>query len=387
MECRCCCDGEGVVECRECAYSVCQKCADRYWSEKGKMECMKCGAPWDICAVMDEMPGYIYGEAYRKWRTRWLVAREERGMAAAAVRARELSQKASIMERIRQLEEELASCREALKKESKGQNRRAAAHCRDGSCGGFQDESGECMACRTRYCVSCQEPEHGLTPCLEEKKRDIDLVRSVSKPCPGCHVPIQKSSGCYQMWCTRCRTGFDWNTGAVIATNLHNPHFFESKVAWADIAGIIPADKTRLWRPFCRFLNDIGSPRSDEDDDRRLEEWRIERVQGRLTREEWEEKLFRHDTDASMKRSFRRIVSEMYGEGRALIDRIRKTPPASCPMEEHRRWQNLTHSMLILLKDGNDKIMRLNEEGQSFPVVRGFRLSRQYPDIDGMKEI
>lgn len=376
MGCECCYDNDDdIMACRDCGYGACHQCIDRYWSERGRLDCMNCGMQWDICVVMDEMPGYITGDAYREWRTKWLVAREERGMVDAAIRARELSRREVIMERIQKLEEELASCRDALEKDSIGEVRHPVAHCRDGSCEGFQDENGECMACGARYCVSCQESDHRPYPCMDEKKRDIDLVRSISRSCPGCRVPIQKSSGCYQMWCTMCRTGFDWKTGSVITTNLHNPHFFESMLSWTDIAGLVPADKVRLWRPFCKFLNDIGSHKKEEDG-KCLEEWRIERVRGSMTRKEWEERLFRHDMDASMKQSFHRIVSGIYRDGSSLLYRIRKTPPASCPLDEHRRWYDLTHSMLVLLKEGNDKIMRLNEEGQSFPVIRGFRLSR-----------
>ena len=67
----------------------------------------------------------------------------------------------------------------------------------------------------------------------ECKKENVDSVKMKyknSKPCPNpnCGVPIFKSSGCSQMWCTACHTIFDWNTQSIVETkNIHNPHYHE----------------------------------------------------------------------------------------------------------------------------------------------------------------
>jgi hypothetical protein len=59
------------------------------------------------------------------------------------------------------------------------------------------------------------------------------VVMQETKPCPQCRVPIQKSEGCDQMWCTRCHTAFDWSSLRVLpSSQIHNPHLvsFQSQV-------------------------------------------------------------------------------------------------------------------------------------------------------------
>lgn len=66
---------------------------------------------------------------------------------------------------------------------------------------------------------------HECDPATVETVKEI--ARS-SRPCPTCHVPIQRSEGCSQMFCTKCHTAFDYNTGEVEERgNIHNPVFFE----------------------------------------------------------------------------------------------------------------------------------------------------------------
>jgi hypothetical protein len=64
------------------------------------------------------------------------------------------------------------------------------------------------------------------------KQEDIDSVREIKqncKPCPECKTKIFKLNGCDTMWCIKCSTGFNWDTGIIITDvkSLHNPHYAE----------------------------------------------------------------------------------------------------------------------------------------------------------------
>jgi hypothetical protein len=55
----------------------------------------------------------------------------------------------------------------------------------------------------------------------------VKALERDTKRCPNCMVQIFKSSGCNQMWCTNCRTAFDWITGELVKDIVHNPHYLE----------------------------------------------------------------------------------------------------------------------------------------------------------------
>ena len=98
-----------------------------------------------------------------------------------------------------------------------------------------------CSSCQQVFCRKCGEKinetvntevtvdgydDEPITQheCKDEDKESFKTIMLNTKPCPKCGVRIQKSFGCSQMFCTRCHTGFDWNTGEIIVRNFHNPH-------------------------------------------------------------------------------------------------------------------------------------------------------------------
>ena len=101
--------------------------------------------------------------------------------------------------------------------------------CPKEDCNGFINLKYQCEVCGTSYCNKCLS---ALVPKQEHhcKKEDIESYEEIkrsTKPCPKCAARIYRSEGCAQMFCTKCHTGFDWNTGKIITTNFHNPHRME----------------------------------------------------------------------------------------------------------------------------------------------------------------
>ncbi len=88
----------------------------------------------------------------------------------------------------------------------------------------------ECKKCLEKTCIVCQEDfkdeEH---ECDKNIIKSLKLIDSDSKPCPGCKINIQKTSGCNQMWCTICHSFFDWVTNKMCDDKeiRHNPHYFD----------------------------------------------------------------------------------------------------------------------------------------------------------------
>jgi len=63
--------------------------------------------------------------------------------------------------------------------------------------------------------------------CNPDDVATAELLAKDTKPCPQCGTGIFKIDGCDQMWCTECRTAFNWRTGQLETGHFHNPHYFE----------------------------------------------------------------------------------------------------------------------------------------------------------------
>ena len=88
----------------------------------------------------------------------------------------------------------------------------------------------ECKKCLEKTCIVCQEDfKDEKHACNKDIIKSLKLIDSDSKPCPGCKINIQRTSGCNQMWCTICHSFFDWVTNEMCdKTEIrHNPHYFD----------------------------------------------------------------------------------------------------------------------------------------------------------------
>lgn len=106
--------------------------------------------------------------------------------------------------------------------------------CPNEACLGYSKRGQACTLCGTAVCKDCNcnvANSEALKAhvCKEDDKASWALIKEDSKACPKCGTPIQKVSGCNQMWCTvsGCNTAFDWATGHVINGRIHNPHYHE----------------------------------------------------------------------------------------------------------------------------------------------------------------
>lgn len=101
-------------------------------------------------------------------------------------------------------------------------------HCPEEKCRGFLDKKSLCGLCEKKACKKCRQKEHE-NECDPEILETVKMISTNTKPCPSCHAPISKISGCDQMYCVLCHTAFSWNTGAIEKGRIHNPHYYEFK--------------------------------------------------------------------------------------------------------------------------------------------------------------
>ncbi len=104
---------------------------------------------------------------------------------------------------------------------------RVVCGCPVAGCNGFV-VGDACGVCGTAVCTRCHATVGDGHECDPGAVETIRALKRETKPCPRCHVPIYKSSGCYQMFCTQCQCVFDWGSGREIKTGVvHNPHYFD----------------------------------------------------------------------------------------------------------------------------------------------------------------
>ena len=113
-------------------------------------------------------------------------------------------------------------------------------HCPKNGCNGYiYSNSGNsknetnCIVCNELICKQCEslvkkddKGEYIKHKCDSNILSNVLLLKNDTKGCPKCNTLIYKISGCDQMYCTKCKCCFSWNTGEIDNTSIHNPHYF-----------------------------------------------------------------------------------------------------------------------------------------------------------------
>ena len=132
--------------------------------------------------------------------------------------------------------EEPQRAEEPVKK--KVEPERLLCSCPANSCNGFamiqktkRTGLAQCMMCETLVCIACHKVSTESHECDPDDLKSIRLIKETTKNCPweGCGAAISKISGCHQMFCTKCKRGFYWDTLRKVMPGdaFHNPHHAE----------------------------------------------------------------------------------------------------------------------------------------------------------------
>lgn len=88
--------------------------------------------------------------------------------------------------------------------------------CGETECKGYLDSQFACKICSTKYCKKCRAKDSQSHICRKEDIDSLEYIKLLTRPCPKCRAPINKSSGCDHMFCTHCKTSFAWKTMKII---------------------------------------------------------------------------------------------------------------------------------------------------------------------------
>jgi hypothetical protein len=99
--------------------------------------------------------------------------------------------------------------------------------CQLKDCRGFVDSQfrcGLCMGVMCQYCFEMQSKDHKCDPSVVET---IKAILETTKPCPKCGQHIHRIDGCSHMFCTLCKTSFDYKSGLVLKVKNTSPDYYD----------------------------------------------------------------------------------------------------------------------------------------------------------------
>lgn len=219
----CCCTGYKKIRCIGCQFEACMLCTQKYLlGITSDPHCMNCHCVWDVLFLHKNMGSGFMDGPFREKRATLITARSRRGIAMYP--------------------------------------------CPSCHYGEIQKPAMTCSSCCVAICGKCMSPKKDKDHvCNEEVVHSLEKIKETTRRCPGCHVPIEKKSGCFQMFCTYCYTAFDWKNGEIIKTdNLHNPHYFDYhqhrnmvRSFYQSINNIPGCNKKRKCIEFFNLMKDI----------------------------------------------------------------------------------------------------------------------------------
>lgn len=232
------------VKCNFCQHECCTQCVKSYLlSIVTDPKCMKCDTAWNPEFIDQILSRHFRVGELKKHRQEVLLNREKSQLpdamplAEAELQRRKNSQaidelnktREKLQSQIAEINTQIYNLKVSGAKTSNNTIKNVFIKaCPANNCRGFLDSKLKCSLCDTKVCKDCHEIIDGEDhTCLPENVQTARLINSQCKPCPQCACLIYKLSGCNQIWCTQCKTAFDWATGKIENTNIHNPHYYD----------------------------------------------------------------------------------------------------------------------------------------------------------------
>jgi len=276
------------IHCTGCDYVACKECCKTYILGQSKdPHCMSCKQKWTRDFMFDNFGRGFVNTTYKNHKKELLFEIEKSKIPATMPRVeayKEITEvekhQVAIDKRIRELKVMITEAKQEknicyhkiyqLRNKPFSKPKEFKHHCPVDDCKGFLSKQWKCAVCSTWACSKCHQiiGYHKDDPhvCKQSDIDSVEAIKKTTKPCPTCSVPIQKSVGCNQMWCTQCQVAFDWRTGEIQNGVIHNPHFFEAqrggmiRAPGDNVCGGLPNywDWDKIIKLYCETLKMFG---------------------------------------------------------------------------------------------------------------------------------
>jgi len=366
-ECQVCFENKpkDIVICGSCDFSSCKVCCKKYILDGiSEAHCMSCKRQWSLSFLVKNFTkSWTTGlkDGQYKFHLQKIVMDREKSLIPETL---------PIVERKKEEENEMLKLRKEIidleydySKNTKIERGRIYGRlyelwvnkpllkevmeynyicpCPTDNCRGMISKKTEsCGLCNTNICSSCRSIKLDGHKCKQDDLENVELIKKDSRPCPKCAVSIYKIEGCNAMFCTVCKTSFDWRSGKISKVILHNPHAIE----WQrtnDIANSL--QPTTIYGncglPIIRVFDRLTSKQLviidriymtiGEVDEiihnslrhtDKLQSIRIEYLEGKISESRWKSKILNHDRLEARKQALIDIFNTFKN---ITIDRLR----------------------------------------------------------------
>lgn len=229
-----------MCECKEC---VCLECCKKYITESDSFaNCMSCKKEWNRIFLFENFPKKWLNKEYKKHKEELLEKRHDAMLPKYHKYVLSKKREHEYQNEIKEIEKEIQS----LYKKRHTLNLLAhkeylfysgysnepeklnlpIGNCPKNECRGFIDKSLKCSICNIKVCSKCNNEESDFHVCNLENINSVDAIQKECKNCPSCISTIYKIDGCNEMFCTKCKVSFRWDTLDIITSGpRHNPHY------------------------------------------------------------------------------------------------------------------------------------------------------------------
>ena len=236
----------------DCGYECCKTCVRAYLlSTRNEPHCMNCKRAYTQNFMVSHLNRSFTDNDFKKHRRQLLLEHELSRMPETMQLAENYMKIDGYHENVKDYNERLrelqAELREIQRKKfddmrkilllksgkvETEEKKKFVFPCPADDCRGYLSTQYKCGYCSLYTCPRCHEivghNRDDPHTCDPNSVASAEEIKKTCKGCPSCGVPIQKISGCDQMYCTECRIAFSWNTGKIDSTgNIHNPHFYQ----------------------------------------------------------------------------------------------------------------------------------------------------------------
>ena len=223
------------IQCEHCDFICCKQCL-RKWITRDNNEiiCNNCRKEFTLTFISNNLPKYVLDQCYTKLAKRRLeleikLLPETQSLASCAIEMKQIENEiVELSRRKKKLQNQLIELDHKYHRLKSGANinDEFIAKCPTDNCNGHLNINYNCSICKSKYCTKCFKTLPHI--CQQQDIDTYQLLKQNSKPCPKCGINIQRIEGCNDMFCTKCKTCFDYNTLIIEKTNT-NPHYHDWK--------------------------------------------------------------------------------------------------------------------------------------------------------------